>query len=217
MKNIKLIPALLLALASIVSLNAQDTTPTFQDFLAQFPKAELPYTFSAQTLQTQLVTRPAVKAARMDWDFYQFLPELERSAAFSSMPVHPEPVAAFETEKFHAVVYNLARGLARGNKTYSITVFTKDGQYVGTHFVAGVNPDVLTAVTIDQSLVASVNEYKVSWEKNYRDNGHINNAVTALTLIETGKFELTTGGNPDQIQWSNRTAASNNINLVEMK
>jgi hypothetical protein len=217
MKNIKLIPALLLALASIVTLNAQDTTPTFQDFLAQFPKAELPYTFSAQTLQTQLVTRPAVKAARMDWDFYQFLPELERSAAFSSMPVHPEPVAAFETEKFHAVVYNLARGLARGNKTYSITVFTKDGQYVGTHFVAGVNPDVLTAVTIDQSLVASVNEYKVSWEKNYRDNGHINNAVTALTLIETGKFELTTGGNPDQIQWSNRTAASNNINLVEMK
>ncbi len=217
MKNIKLIPALLLALASIVTLNAQDTTPTFQDFLAQFPKAELPYTFSAQTLQTQLVTRPAVKAARMDWDFYQFLPELERSAAFSSMPVHPEPVAAFETEKFHAVVYNLARGLARGNKTYSITVFTKDGQYVGTHFVAGVNPDVLTAVTIDQSLVASVNEYKVSWEKNYRDNGHINNAVTALTLIETGKFELTTGGNPDQIQWSNRSAASNNINLVEMK
>lgn len=216
MKNIKLIPALLLALASFFTLNAQEITPTFQEFLAQFPKAELPYTFSAQTLQTQLETRPAVKAARMDWDFYQFLPELERSAAFSSMPVHPEPVAAFETEKYHAVVYNLARGLARGNKTYSITVFTKDGAYIGTHFVAGVNPEVLTAVTIDESLVANVIEYKVSWAKDYRDNGHIGNAVTGLTLVETGKFALATAGDPDQIQWSNRMASTSNI-LAEMK
>ena len=216
MKNIKLIPALLLALASFVTLNAQETKPTFQQFLAQFPKAELPYTFSAQTLQTQLETRPATKAARMDWDFYQFLPELERSAAFSSMPVHPEPVAAFETEKYHAVVYNLARGLARGNKTYSITVFTKEGEYVGTHFVAGVTPDVLTAVTIDQSLIANVIEYKISWAKDYRDNGRIGNAVTGLTLVETGKFALATPGNPDQIQWSNRMA-TNNSTLAEMK
>lgn len=215
MKNIKLIPALLLALASFVNLNAQDTTPTFQDFLAQFPKAELPYTFSAQSLQAQLETRPAVKAERLAWDFYQFLPELERSAEFSSMAVHPEPVAAFETEKYNAVVYNLARGLARGNKTYSISVFTKDGKHVGTHFIAGVNAEVLTSVTIDETLTANVLEYKVTWAKNYRENGHIGNSVTGLSLVETGKFELTTAGNPDQIQWS--TPAVINTNLAELK
>jgi hypothetical protein len=216
MKHIKLIPALLLALASFVSLNAQDTQASFQDFLSQFPKAELPYTFSAQTLQTQLETRPAVKAERLDWNFYQFLPELERSAEFSSMPVHPEPLVAFETAQYHAVVYNLARGLARSNKSYSITVFTKEGAYVGTHFIAGVTAESLTAATIDEALNANVIEYKVNWAKNYRDNGYINNNVIGLTMIETGKFQLASSGNPDQIQWATCSNV-HNAPLAEMK
>lgn len=202
MKNSKLIPALLLALASIFTLNAQEATPTFQDFLAQFPKATLPYTFNAEDLQSQLETRPAVKAARLDWAFYQFLPELERSASFSNKPVCPEPVAAFETKEYTAVLYNIARGFSRGTKTYSITVFSKNGQYLGTHFVAGVNPETLTVATIDEAMNASVNEYKVNWENNYRENGHIGNKVTGLTLVETATVELTTSGNPDKIEWS---------------
>lgn len=204
MKNLKLIPALLLALASIVNLNAQDATPTFQDFLAQFPKATLPYTFSAQDLQGQLETRPAAKAARLGWDFYQFLPELERSASFSNMPVCPEPVATFETKEYTAVLYNIARGFNRGTKTYSISVFSKQGEYLGTHFVAGVNPETLTVATIDETLNANVNEYKVNWENNYRENGHIGNKVTGLTLVETAVVTLTTSGNPDQIEWTSR-------------
>ena len=204
MKNLKLISALLLALASIVNLNAQDATPTFQDFLAQFPKATLPYTFSAQDLQGQLETRPAAKAARLDWDFYQFLPELERSASFSNMPVCPEPVATFETKEYTAVLYNIARGFNRGRKTYSISVFSKQGEYLGTHFVAGVNPETLTVATIDETLNANVNEYKVNWENNYRENGHIGNKVTGLTLVETATVTLTTSGNPDQIEWTSR-------------
>jgi hypothetical protein len=204
MKNSKLIPALLLALASIVTLNAQDTTPTFQEFLAQFPKASLPFTFNAEDLQGQLETRSAAKVARLGWEFYQFLPELERSASFSNMPVCPEPVAAFETEEYTAVLYNVARGLSRGTKTYSISVFSKDGEYVGTHFVAGVNPETMTVATINETLNASVQQYKVNWEKNYRENGHIGNKVTGLTLVETLSVELTSSGNPDQIEWTSR-------------
>ncbi|MBK6994810.1 MAG: hypothetical protein IPH31_07735 [Lewinellaceae bacterium] len=204
MKNSKLIPALLLALASIVTLNAQDTTPTFQEFLAQFPKASLPFTFNAEDLQGQLETRSAAKVARLGWEFYQFLPELERSASFSNMPVCPEPVAAFETEEYTAVLYNVARGLSRGTKTYSISVFSKDGEYVGTHFVAGVNPETMTVATINETLNASVHQYKVNWEKNYRENGHIGNKVTGLTLVETLSVELTSSGNPDQIEWTSR-------------
>ncbi|MDO8367846.1 MAG: hypothetical protein Q7T20_13680 [Saprospiraceae bacterium] len=205
MRNLKLIPALLLALASIVTLNAQDATPTFQDFLAQFPQASLPYTFDAQDLQGQLETRPAAKAARLGWEFYQFLPELERSASYSNMPVCPEPVAAFETNEYTAVLYNIARGFSRGTKTYSISVFSNQGEYLGTHFVAGVNPETLTVATIDETLNASVNAYKVNWESNYRENGHIGNKVTGLTLVETVKVELTTTGNPDQIEWTSRS------------
>lgn len=204
MKNLKLIPALLLALASFVTLNAQDATPTFQGFLAQFPKATLPYTFNAEDLQGQLETRPAVKAPKLSFEFYEFLPELERSASFSNMPVCPEPVASFETKEYTAVLYNIARGFNRGNKTYSISVFSKDGQYLGTHFVAGVNPETLTVATINETLIASVNEYKVTWENNYRENGHIGNKVTGLTLVESAILELTTAGNPDQIEWTSR-------------
>lgn len=202
MKNLKLIPALLLALASFVTLNAQDATPTFQDFLAQFPKASLPYSFSAQDLQGQLETRPATKAARLGWEYYQFLPELERSASFSNKPVCPEPVAVFETKEYTAVLYNIARGLSLGTKSYSISVFTKQGEYVGTHFVAGVNPENLTVASITENLTANVTEYKVNWKNNFRENGRTDNAVTGLTLVTTLKVELTSAGNPDQLEWA---------------
>lgn len=217
MKNSKLIPALLLALASFVTLNAQDATPTFQDFLAQFPKASLPYTFSAQDLQGQLETRPAAKVARLGWEYYQFLPELERSASYSNMPVCPEPVASFETEEYTAVLYNIARGFSRGTKTYSISVFSKAGEYLGTHFVAGVNPETMTVATINESLRANVNEYKVNWENNYRENGHIGNKVTGLTLVETATVELTAAGNPDQIEWTSRGVSNTSADLAKIK
>lgn len=217
MKNLKLIPALLLALASFVTLNAQDATPTFQDFLAQFPKASLPYTFNAQDLQGQLETRPAAKVARLGWEYYQFLPELERSASFSNMPVCPEPVASFETKEYTAVLYNIARGFSRGTKTYSISVFTKAGEYLGTHFVAGVNPETMTVATINETLSASVNQYKVNWENNYRENGYIGNKVTGLTLVETATLELTTAGNPDQIEWASRTLNASSADIAKIK
>lgn len=217
MKNAKLIPALLLALASIVNLNAQDTKPSFENFIAQFPTASLPYTINAQDLQNQLESRTVSNAARLSWEYYDYLPELERSAAYSSMPVHPEPVAAFRTEKYTAVLYNLARGLARGNRSYSISVYTNDGQYVGTHFVAGVSPDSLTAVTIDEELSAEVNEYKINWALDYHENGPIGNQITAVNLVETGKFTLLTVGNPDQLVSQNMTASSNTASFAKMK
>ena len=204
MKNLKLIPVLLLAFASIVTLKAQDTTPSFQEFLAQFPKASLPYTFNAEDLQGQLEARQATKSAHLGWEFYQFLPELERSASFSNMPVCPEPVASFQTKEYTAVLYNIARGFSRGTKTYSISVFSKQGDYLGTHFVAGVNPETLTVATINETLSASVKEYKVNWENNYRDNGYIGNKVTGLTLVVAATIDLATSGNPDQIQWTSR-------------
>jgi hypothetical protein len=219
MKNTTAIPTFLLVLASLFAINvkAQDTA-TFQDFLAQFPAASLPYNFSTEELQGQLQNRTAAKAKRLGWEFYQFLPELERSAQFSSMPVYPEPVAKFETENNIAVVYNIARGLSRGTKTYSITTFDKEGNYVGTHFLAGVNPNTLTVATIAENLNADVKEYKVNWANDYSTFGAQDNHVTSLELTETQTLDLMTSGNPDQIEWSNNTSRQDTTaDLVKMK
>lgn len=217
MKNTKLIPALLLALASIINLNAQEARPSFESFVAQFPSATLPFSINAQDLQNQLESRSASKTARLGWEYYDYLPELERSAAYSSMPVHPQPIAAFHTEKYTAVLYNLARGLARGNRSYSISVYTNDGHYVGTHFIAGVSPDSLTAVTIDEELNADVHEYKIAWALDYRENGPIGNQISSVNLTGTGKFTLLTAGNPDQLVLSNMTASNSSASFAEMK
>jgi hypothetical protein len=219
MKKTTAIPAILLTLASLFAFNAtaQDA-PTFQDFLAQFPAANLPYNFSADELQSQLQNRTAAKAARLDWEYYEFLPELERSAQFSSMPVHPEPVAKFETETNIAVLYNIARGLSRGTKTYSITIFDKQGNYIGTHFVAGVNPKTLTVATINENLSADVKEYKVNWANDFCTTGAQGNQVTGLELQESQTLELVAPGNPDQVEWANRTAQDTTAaDLVKMK
>jgi hypothetical protein len=191
---------------STFALSAQ--TPGFQEFLQQFPKASLPYAFNAEALQAQIESRTAAKATRLSWEYYEFLPELERSAEFSNMPVHPEPVAAFETEQYHAVLYNISRGLSRGAKTYSITLFTKDGEYVGTHFIAGVNPQTLTTATIDTNLKASVKAYQLNWANDFLTNGRIGNQITSLNLQDAIVLDLTTEGNPDQIEWMNYKATT---------
>jgi hypothetical protein len=199
MKYAKFFPYLIFALAVSVRANGQSAAPTFKQFIEQFPKASLPYSIGTEALQAQLEKSAAQKPVRLSWEYYQFLPELDRSAAYSNMPVHPEPVAAFETERYTAVLYNLARGRSRSAKSYSISVYTKEGRYVGTHFVAGVNACSLTSVTIDEMLAADVNEYKVLWGSN---NSAAENKITGLNMVETGRFPLTFAGNPDQILWN---------------
>lgn len=149
------------AVLNAQGINAEDTV-SFQDFLQQFPTKSLPYTISEQDLQGQL-ENGTPRAKRLDWEFYQFLPTLERSAQVARMTVYPEPVASFETKEHFAVLYNLARGLSKGNKCYEIAVFDKEGNFIATRVIAGVNVKSLTSVTIDTELSATVKAYKVDW------------------------------------------------------
>jgi hypothetical protein len=211
MKNFASISTIFILSLFTIALNAQ--TATFNDFLAQFPKASLPFTFGEEQLQGQLEAGKAAKVARLGWEYYQYLPELERSAQFSNMPVHPEPIAAFETEEFHAVVYNLVRGAARNSKTYSVSVFDKQGNYIGTHFVAGVNKQQLTAATIGEDLNVTVKAYKVNWATTTTEG----KKVTGLTFTEGQTFEITAPGNPDQIEWASRKVEENSADIAKMK
>ncbi len=190
MKKSILIPALTLVFASFFAMNLNGQTPSFQDFLAQFPTASLPYTLDAQNLQAKITgTAATEKAKRMSWEYYEFLPELERSAEFSGMPVHPEPVAKFENDQYFAVLYNLARGFSKGSKTYSISLFDKQGAYVSTHFVAGANANEITAVMIDAEMKATVSLFRL-------------NEVGQPTQQGVQSFDLFTEGNPDQLEWT---------------
>lgn len=176
--------ALVIALcfASFFTLNAQ--APSFEAFKAQFAQVALPFSITAEDLQAQVEGNSA-RAKRLSWDFYSFLPELERSAQYSNMPVYPEPVAMFETKNNFAFLYNVARGLGKGTKSYCITVYDRYGNYIATNFVAGINSNSITTVSIDDALVATVKA---------QDLGS--------NLIGTQVIELTAPGNPDELDWS---------------
>ena len=108
MKSIFLIPVFFFTLVSLtatttnnVNNNDNGSEPTFQDFLAQFPKAGLPYAFRAEDLQAQMEKRTTAPVGqRLTWEYYHFLPMLEESARHNRMPVYPEAVAAFETKEY---------------------------------------------------------------------------------------------------------------------
>ena len=178
-----------LFLLSFFTANAQ--TPSFEDFKAQFEQAALPFSLNAADLQAQVENRSA-NAKRLSWEFYQFLPELERSAQYSSMPVFPEPVAVFETENNIAFLYNIARGLGKGTKSYSITVYDRFGNYIATNFVAGINSNNITTVAIDAELMATVAELDLG------------SKLTGQQVID-----LTAPGNPDQLDWSSLEVENN--------
>lgn len=211
MKNIIVIPALILAFATsfTTSAVAQDNdTPSFTEFIAQFPQATLPYTFGTEEMKGQLEINTAAKTKRLGWQYYQFLPELERSAEYSNMPVYPEPVAAFETKEYFAVLYNIARGTGKGTKTYTLSLFDRAGNHIATNYVAGADAKTLTATTITADLKAEATEYKVIWTLDLLENGREGNSVKNLEVKANQVIDLTIPGNPDQIDWSVKTTTT---------
>lgn len=226
MKSIFLIPVFFFACLSLstgAANNVKNTNnnpdePTFQEFLAQFPKACLPYTFSADDLQAQMEKRAtAPKAKRLAWEYYQFLPMLEESARYSNMPVYPEPVAAFETESNYAVLYNTGRGFTKNFKSYHVAVYDKQGNHIATHFVAGVNASSLTTATIDEALNAKVQAYQVNWAKDYQQNGAEGNSIINLTPAGRQSIKLTTGGMVEQVIWATKSTSFSSAATADAK
>ncbi|MBK9338101.1 MAG: hypothetical protein IPM98_16760 [Lewinellaceae bacterium] len=210
MKSIFFIPVFFFALVSLSAAstntanNDNGAKPTFQDFLAQFPKANLPYAFEAEDMQVQLEKRTAApKAQRLAWEYYHFLPMLEESARHNRMPVYPEAVAAFETNEYFAVLYNTGRAFTKNLKSYHISVYDKDGNHLATHFVAGANAGTITAAVIDETLNADVQAYEVNWAREFR-NGANNDGNTVVGLTPAGRrtIALTSGNAVEQLTWA---------------
>lgn len=226
MKSIFFIPVFFFTLVSLFATttntvnNDNGSEPTFQDFLAQFPKANLPYAFEADDMQAQLENRTAApKGARLAWEFYQFLPMLEESARLNRMPVYPEAVAAFETQEYYAVLYNTGRAFTKNLKSYHVSVFDKAGNHLSTHFVAGANAETITEAIIDEALNADVQAYQINWAKEYRKGANDGNAIIGLTPAGRQNIALTTGNAVEQVRWASNfsTNASDNMFTAEAK
>ncbi len=206
MKSIFLIPVLFFTLfmsAAYAGAPMHGEEPTFQEFLAQFPKASLPYRFDAQQLQEALLSSTGRSNARLlDWEYYSFLPMLEEIARINHMPVHPEPIAAFETEQFYAVLYNTGRLYTKNVKSYHISVFDKAGNHLATHFVAGANAETITEATITENLIADIQTYQVNWAKTYQKGANDGNTVVGLTPAGRQTISLLSGNTLEQVQWA---------------
>ncbi len=207
MKSIFLIPVFFFASVGLFATAANHddngTEPTFQDFLAQFPKAGLPYAFNMEEMQTQLEQHDAsLKGKRLDWQYYQYLPMIEESARHNRMPVYPEAVAAFETNDYHAVLYNTGRGYTKNLKSYHISIFDKAGNHLATHFVAGANPSTITTAVIDATLHASVQVYRVHWATEYQRGANDGNSIVSLAPAGKQTVQLTVGNMVEQVSWA---------------
>ncbi len=191
-----------------IALATSAQAVTFESFLKQFPKATLPFTLGEDVLRGQLEQRaaslPLEKAKPLAWEFYEFIPTLEDDARENRMPVYPEPVAAFETEQYHAVIYNTGRVFARQYKTYNIAVFDKSGKFVATRSIAGVNPTALATATIDTNLNVTIKEYSVNWAKDYLTNGIEGNNITGLIEVGTRTVDAKVANKATGDDWKNQ-------------
>ncbi len=184
----------LIACLSVANLNpaiAQEVS--FEEFLQQFPKTALPFSLSERDVLSS--SQQSVESARLDWAFFEFLPELEASAQFSRMVVYPEPVARFEAGKNHAVLYNLARGLHRNSKYYTLSVYDQYGTHLGTHYVGGMQGTRLHAFTIQENFKAIVRIF----EGPGHDNQSIQPSIQSLRSAGQQMIELLAPGNANSL------------------
>ena len=174
---------------------------TFQDFLKQFPAQSLPFALDEKTLQARLeleVTRynnpdnyVAPKRQRLSWEYFKFLPDLREASRFSRNPLTAEPVAAFQTEQYHAVIYLSGRGFSRNYGTYRVSVFDKKGKHIATNMAGSVSPSTLVSFKLDKNLGLTSQSWQVNWEKSYEEHGMEGNKIASLALLETTSLDAT--------------------------
>lgn len=208
MKKTTLLPlAALLVVAALLTAftvhhkRQADSEVTFQDFIAQFPAQRLPYALDEKSLLANLElyvdevnNRHNGTAARirhrLDYEFNQFLPELDLESRFSRLPIQVEPIAVFTTAQHIAVLYGVSRGYGFQFAKYQITVFDHQGAFVSQNKIGAVSTDKLQSALIDQNLQASTRYWKINWSKDYDQTGVNNNRIKGLCALHTESFDL---------------------------
>ncbi len=209
MKKTTILPILGLAVVAAVSLtafsikNVPQSNPeaTFEEFLAQFPQQQLPYSLSETSLRAQLdhyvanfnnpvATKPATKPRRLDWQYYRFLPSLDAESSFSRLPMQAEPIAMFAANDKYAVLYSSSRSYGYGYSTYYIAVLDKLGAQISCNEVGKVMPQTIVSATVSKDLQAELKTWRIEWKKDYEQNGLEGNKIAGLTHVDTQSLDL---------------------------
>ncbi len=181
--------AVLLSFCSfVVKAQSTDTTVTFQEFIAQFPVAQLPYQIGEEALRSEVQQGGTPMARRLAVEYFDFLPVLDEMARRDNMAVSAQPVAAFSTPTHIAVLYNTGRKYARQYKTYHLTVFDRQGNLVASRCLGGVNATNMTAFDLDAQLQVTARAYRLDWMKNIHTNGPIGNTLVDAYALPVQQF-----------------------------
>lgn len=209
MKKTTLLPALALFIVAATALTAfsvkkailSDPEVTFEEFLQQFPEQKLPYVLDENSLKARLdeyvvqVNHPSrenynVQSRRLDWKFFQFLPDLAAEASFSRLPMQAEPIALLAAGKNYAVLYSTSRSYRSGYAYYYLSVFDKKGVQISSNLVGSVMPESLLSSTITQTLQAELRHWKIEWKKDYDTHGLDGNKIKGLALVQSESIDL---------------------------
>lgn len=193
--------AALLTAFSVKNVFLNDPEVTFEEFLQQFPQQKLPYALDENSIKVRLdqyvaqVNNPEANPGipqthRLDWKYYDFLPDLENEARFSRLPMQAEPVALFAVADRYAVLYSTSRSYRFGFATYHISVFDQKGHQISSNMVGKVMPESIVSATISADLQAELKTWRIDWKKSYEKNGIDGNKITGLTYVETTRVDL---------------------------
>lgn len=177
------------------------TEVSFQDFLKQFPREKLPFGSNEKDLRADLDSYAAFangdeKAAyrtnfkKLDWKYYKFLPGLDEESRFSRMPATTEPVAMFSSGDHVGVLYTVGYGRRMIYRNYSVTVFTKDGQFVSHNKLGSLGTETAITYSVDRNLNLTLKNWTINWEKDYSVTGVNGNKVTGLTQSDEKVIDL---------------------------
>ena len=177
----------------------------FKNFLNQFDKMPLPFVLAAADLQTQMAktlenkskTSSKAKSPRLD-DPDGFLP-FDPHERMSRMPTYYEPVAQLAAAEHIAVIYTSFRGFSRPYKTYTLVVFDKAGNFISRNRIAETSPDFLTAATVDTSLRAIIQTYRINRET--ADDFDALDTISSLTLETSSEIDLTAPTEKEEDFW----------------
>jgi hypothetical protein len=195
---------------------------TFQDLLKQFPKNNLPYSLSAETLKHELLVRYGIEKeeknatqktfnGRLNYKYRQLLPDMSR---FSRAPLMPTPIAALETSTNYALIYTIDRY----DVEYRVAIYNKAGEFLHKRVLASAHKDAIQSALIDENLNATITTHAIIWERDVEKEGYEKNKVKSFKVQKTEIVDITLPENTEkQEKKSRKTPISPKVPPVQQQ
>ncbi len=156
---------------------------SFKDLLTLFPRQELPFTLSANTLKEDFLAlrKPKSKTEKrkiIPFDYEKYFPAIDDTEKFSRMPApNGEPLASFETgDKFILIYFT-----RRGSYNYYAATFTKKGKFISEKHIAFAGSSSIIEVNLDTNLNIEQTTYEIVLNEENK-NDYANRTIKELSF-----------------------------------